>query len=237
MNRDDIYDVAQIGYGPAGQVMAALLGRCGLRVAVFERMPRRHRQGLDLPDAPVEGTPQILQAVGVNTSDFDSRHGEAVYASMGVPSVRVNFAWEAMSTLWHDNHTEIRFRSTYFLTRTQQVLGDDQRTVRARFLIGADGPDSFVRQQVSRARTGRVDTQSSSGSLGDPSAPSLQPPTGSAPDASPEFGGQVFLIGAAADAQPMRHSMSRILDDAVAIACRLSQISRSGGMRSTLPII
>ncbi|MDB5875044.1 MAG: hypothetical protein JWQ07_4486 [Ramlibacter sp.] len=36
---EDIFDVVQIGYGPVGQVNAALLGREGLRVAVFERYP------------------------------------------------------------------------------------------------------------------------------------------------------------------------------------------------------
>ena len=35
----DVVDVIQIGYGPVGQTMAALLGRGGRRVAVFERWP------------------------------------------------------------------------------------------------------------------------------------------------------------------------------------------------------
>ena len=34
-----IYDVVQIGYGPVGQTMAALLGKTGQSVAVFERWP------------------------------------------------------------------------------------------------------------------------------------------------------------------------------------------------------
>ncbi|GAB3570963.1 bifunctional 3-(3-hydroxy-phenyl)propionate/3-hydroxycinnamic acid hydroxylase [Amycolatopsis endophytica] len=38
---DDVtYDVVLIGYGPVGQTLAALLGRAGHRVAVFERWPR-----------------------------------------------------------------------------------------------------------------------------------------------------------------------------------------------------
>ena len=39
MTGPDAYDVVQIGYGPVGQVMSALLGRAGHRVAVFERWP------------------------------------------------------------------------------------------------------------------------------------------------------------------------------------------------------
>ena len=37
--KNEIYDVVQIGYGPVGQTMAALLGKAGHRVAVFERWP------------------------------------------------------------------------------------------------------------------------------------------------------------------------------------------------------
>ncbi len=40
----DIYDVIQIGYGPVGQTMAALLGKQGHRVAVFERWPSLYGQ-------------------------------------------------------------------------------------------------------------------------------------------------------------------------------------------------
>lgn len=39
MQDDDLLDVIQIGYGPVGQTMAALLGRAGHQVAVFERWP------------------------------------------------------------------------------------------------------------------------------------------------------------------------------------------------------
>jgi 2-polyprenyl-6-methoxyphenol hydroxylase-like FAD-dependent oxidoreductase len=33
----EIFDTVQVGYGPAGQVHAALLGQAGHRVAVYER--------------------------------------------------------------------------------------------------------------------------------------------------------------------------------------------------------
>ena len=38
MNAAAVYDVAIVGYGPAGVVAAGLLGQAGLRVAVFERL-------------------------------------------------------------------------------------------------------------------------------------------------------------------------------------------------------
>ena len=39
MSVADIYDVAIVGYGPAGQVAAGLLGQQGLKVYVCERLP------------------------------------------------------------------------------------------------------------------------------------------------------------------------------------------------------
>ena len=39
MSRSDIFDVAIVGYGPAGQVAAGLLGQRGLKVYVCERLP------------------------------------------------------------------------------------------------------------------------------------------------------------------------------------------------------
>src|SRR6201993_915499 len=47
MNLEDApqpeFDVAIVGYGPVGQVLAALLGRAGHRVAVFERFKEIYR--------------------------------------------------------------------------------------------------------------------------------------------------------------------------------------------------
>ncbi len=41
---DLMYDVAIIGYGPTGQMLALLLGEEGYRVAVFERWPNLYPQ-------------------------------------------------------------------------------------------------------------------------------------------------------------------------------------------------
>jgi len=37
------FDVAIVGYGPVGQTLAALLGRAGHRVVVFERFKEIYR--------------------------------------------------------------------------------------------------------------------------------------------------------------------------------------------------
>jgi glycine/D-amino acid oxidase-like deaminating enzyme len=41
---DMLWDVAIIGYGPTGQMLALLLGQKGYRVAVFERWPNLYPQ-------------------------------------------------------------------------------------------------------------------------------------------------------------------------------------------------
>ena len=38
----ETFDVIQVGYGPVGQAMAALLGRRGPQVVVFDRQARRY---------------------------------------------------------------------------------------------------------------------------------------------------------------------------------------------------
>ncbi|MGW0330216.1 bifunctional 3-(3-hydroxy-phenyl)propionate/3-hydroxycinnamic acid hydroxylase MhpA [Nocardia sp. NPDC003183] len=62
------YDVIEIGFGPSGQTMAALLGQKGHRVGVFERWPTAY----PLPRAGHvdHEIMRILQSIGV-TDDFE----------------------------------------------------------------------------------------------------------------------------------------------------------------------
>ena len=59
----EIFDVVQVGYGPVGQAMAALLGRRGHRVAVFERQARLY--GLPRVGGVDHEIMRILQSLGV----------------------------------------------------------------------------------------------------------------------------------------------------------------------------
>jgi FAD binding domain len=59
----ETFDVIQVGYGPVGQAMAALLGRRGHRVAVFDRHARRY--GLPRVGGVDHEIMRILQSLGV----------------------------------------------------------------------------------------------------------------------------------------------------------------------------
>lgn len=173
----ETFDVVQVGYGPVGQAMAALLGRRRHRVAVFERnarlygLPRvggvdheimRILQSLGVADefeartCPARGF-DFLSAAGKTLVHLDWNHqGESgwdlrplVYqpdledaldrAVRSQPTVEVSQGWEAVHLEQHEDHVE--------LTVEQRDTGLT-RTVRARYIVGADGASSFVRQAV-----------------------------------------------------------------------------------------
>lgn len=171
----EAFDVVQVGYGPVGQAMAALLGRHGHQVAVFERqaglyqLPRvggvdheimRILQSLGVADEfaartyPARGF-DFLSASGQTLVHLDWNHqGESgwsvtplIYqpdledaldgAVRALPSVQLNQGWEAVGLVQREDHVE--------LTAEQRDTGLT-RTVQARYVIGADGANSFVRQ-------------------------------------------------------------------------------------------
>ena len=171
----ETFDVVQVGYGPVGQAMAALLGRRGHRVAVFERqaslygLPRvggvdheimRILQSLGVAGEfeartyPARGF-DFLSAAGKTLLRLDWNHtGESGWdlrlqvfqpdledaldrAVRSQPTVELNQGWEAVQLEQHEDQVE--------LTVEQRDTGL-ARTVRARYVVGADGADSFVRQ-------------------------------------------------------------------------------------------
>jgi 3-(3-hydroxy-phenyl)propionate hydroxylase len=168
---DDVLDAVVVGYGPVGAVAAGLLGQAGLRTAVFEsttsvyHLPRaahfdaeimRVLHELGVADdvmracAPVEGM-HFVNAAGDALVRFDLEAGEgwmfyqpelesALRAGVDrTGRVAVHLAHEVTSLTQHDNHVEI--------TVTDLVSGS-QRTVRARYVIGADGARSAIRREL-----------------------------------------------------------------------------------------
>lgn len=173
---DRIFDVVQIGYGPVGQTMAALLGRHGHDVAVFERHPSLYA----LPRAGHvdHEIMRIFQSIGAANAmgadmfrcarygwrnqrgetllDIDwSRDGISGWASdylMYQPYVEdaldaaarnhgnvvVEHGWEARDVRQLCDVVQID------LARVNVDI-EETKTVRARYVIGADGANSAVR--------------------------------------------------------------------------------------------
>jgi 2-polyprenyl-6-methoxyphenol hydroxylase-like FAD-dependent oxidoreductase/catechol 2,3-dioxygenase-like lactoylglutathione lyase family enzyme len=177
-------DVAIIGYGPVGQMLAGLLGRAGHRVAVFERfqdiyrLPRavhldgeimRLLQSLGLAETLAEdmipvpsyqwfgadGEPLLRfrtqgQACSGWERDYLFFQPDLETALDGFaraqPGVTVQRGWEAVAFTDSDSGVEISVRRMKEAERGRVKPTDETRTVRARWLIGADGANSVVRE-------------------------------------------------------------------------------------------
>ncbi|MFG3253656.1 bifunctional 3-(3-hydroxy-phenyl)propionate/3-hydroxycinnamic acid hydroxylase [Streptomyces sp. NPDC048172] len=174
------FDVVQIGFGPVGQVAAALLGRYGHRVGVFERWPSPY----PLPRAGHvdHEVMRVFQSVGaadaverraIPVPDYDWFNADgklllhldwdaptpsgwksdylmyqpymedALTAAVERrPSVTVHRGQEAVRLTRHDDHAAVTVRDA----------SGAERTVTARYVLGADGAGSFVREAAGLAR-------------------------------------------------------------------------------------
>ncbi len=177
-----------------GQTLAALLGRAGHRVVVFERfqdiycLPRavhldheimRLLQALDLADVlademvPVhdyqwigaDGEPllrfdrQDLAPSGWEASYmfFQPELEAAIHRHACVPAgVTVERGWVADGLEDFGDHVELTLHRVSQEEPRQLASTGEYRTVRSRWLVGADGANSFVREasgtQPSRPR-------------------------------------------------------------------------------------
>ena len=169
-----MYDVLIVGYGPTGMLAAALLGRAGHRVAVFER----YKTLYNLPRVGIvhDDILRMFQEIGciermwphtyflpvyemakngrvLLSSEVarEATHGWPEYISIyqpafegeldrivkAQPSVDV-FQGERISAVAQD-----------FEGVEVTAVGDEgERRVRGRYLIGADGGNSFVREAL-----------------------------------------------------------------------------------------
>ncbi|MFB7718911.1 bifunctional 3-(3-hydroxy-phenyl)propionate/3-hydroxycinnamic acid hydroxylase [Nocardia sp. NPDC056100] len=171
-----IHDVAVVGFGPVGQLLAILLGRAGHDVLVLERWPEpypkpravhfdheigrifqaagvaeqvmaitdpvpdfyewRNRAGESLLRIDWSGTGES----GWPTANFFSQPDlERVLAQVaeGISSVTVLRGHEVIDLAEHGEHVEITAGSA-----------DGERAFAARWVIGADGANSFVRRAM-----------------------------------------------------------------------------------------
>jgi 3-(3-hydroxy-phenyl)propionate hydroxylase len=153
-------DVAIVGYGPVGALLANLLGQAGLRVEVFERDPEIY----DLPRAVhFDGeVMRIFQSVGLadriaattRTSSkgmhFINTAGQTLMIRRGIEGPGPH-GW-AGNWYFHQPELETILREGVRRFANVEVhLGHEVRSVEeleARFVVGCDGARSLVRQAI-----------------------------------------------------------------------------------------
>ena len=173
-------DVLVVGYGPVGQALTILLARQGHRVIVLERQerpyPRPRAVHFDDEIARVfaaAGLGEEITAISQPSRDYDWRNAqgatllhfdwgaagpsgwpnanmfsqpqlESVLAAKAdsFQDVEVRRGWEAVALSDHGDHVETRAR-----------FPGGESCVRARYVVGCDGANSFVREQLGTAIT------------------------------------------------------------------------------------
>ncbi len=180
----NLYDVVQIGYGPVSEIMALALARQGRKIAIFERwrerfpLPRavcidhelyrvlsalgmgeqlpavshpgpqyrwfnaewRELLAIDWSAESISGGPEVNF---VHQPTLERMFEDVVQAC---PNVELNLGWEAVEVTQTDDYAELVVRD---------CESGQQRTVRARYLIGADGANSLIRRAIGSTQEDR----------------------------------------------------------------------------------
>jgi len=178
------YDVVLIGYGPVSEIMALALARQGRKVAVFERwrerfaLPRavcidhelyrvlsalgmdkelpavthagpeyrwfnaewKELLSIDWRSESISGGPEVNF---VHQPTLEKMFEDAVQAC---PTVEVNLGWEGVEATQTADYAQLLVRD---------VDTGATRTVRCKYLIGADGANSLVRQAIGSTQEDR----------------------------------------------------------------------------------
>lgn len=178
------YDVVQIGYGPVSEIMALALARQGRQLAVFERWSERYPlpravcidhelyrvlsalgMGRDLPAVSHAG-PQYRwfnaewkELLSIDWSAESISGGPEVHfvhqptlekmfedVVQACPNVELNLGWEAVEATQTADYAQLVVR---------EVETGEVRTVRCKYLIGADGANSLVRRAIGSTQEDR----------------------------------------------------------------------------------
>ncbi|MDJ0346859.1 bifunctional 3-(3-hydroxy-phenyl)propionate/3-hydroxycinnamic acid hydroxylase [Streptomyces sp. H10-C2] len=176
-SHEDDADLLIVGYGPVGQVLANLMAQRGWRVTVVERHPRPYTMpravAFDGEAARIlaaAGVGDHLTRVGEASGDYlwqngkgedllyigaAEEHGrngwpestsmyqpglESALAARGarIPGLSVLRGFEAVELAEVDDGVEL----------VVQGAGGERRTIAARWIVGCDGANSFVRDRI-----------------------------------------------------------------------------------------
>ncbi len=178
------YDVAVVGYGPVGQATAALLGRAGHRVGVFETFrdiyPLPRAVHFDHEIMRICQTLGIAEEIGEDITPLNEYHwfgadGEPIFtirvptpsisgwepdylfyqprlelaldgATRALGTVEVHRGYTAEALADGQTGVELTLRRVSEQQPGRVVRTDHAQTVHARFIVGADGANSFVRK-------------------------------------------------------------------------------------------
>ena len=188
---ETIYDVAIVGYGPVGQMLALLLGQKGYHVLVVERWPNRY----PLPRAVHydHEVARIIQAAGISSAltpiieladlyEWRNVQGETLLCldqrGIGLsgwpestmftqpafeaildaqvtllPDVHLQRGWEVFEAEQFADRVKLTVRKKNIEGEDISVPGTETLTLQARYLVGADGANSFVLQQMDTSIT------------------------------------------------------------------------------------
>lgn len=179
------YDVAVVGYGPSGLVLASALGRRGHRVVVIERwktlygLPRLNHidgevariiQNVGDIEVALKGAEPADEYVWRNGEDrklltvdwTGESSGYAAHYTMYQPDIEdaidadiktrdnvdVYQGWKAVELDQDADGVTLRIRQWDRQDPDRWDHGEDDRVIRARYIVGADGANSFVRTSL-----------------------------------------------------------------------------------------
>jgi len=177
-------DVVVVGYGPVGQAIAALLGRAGHRVAVFEPFgeiyPLPRAVHFDHEIMRICQALGIAQEIGEDITPLNEYHwfgadGEPIFtmrtpvpsisgwdpdymffqprleaaldrAARAIDTVEIHRGLSAEALAEEETGIELTVRRVTEPQPGRVIPTDEAQTVHARYVIGADGANSFVRE-------------------------------------------------------------------------------------------
>jgi len=174
----DTYDVLIVGYGPVGALLAALLGRHGIRTAVFERDREIYR----LPRAVHfdHEVMRVFQSVGIREEDLPETapilgyefwtHAREILFRFDIGQDLTPHGWrgdymchqpalegvlrrtaesrDCVSVFLEHEVTRLEEDADGVVLEVRDLRSGDARRVRAAYAVGCDGANSVVRSDI-----------------------------------------------------------------------------------------